>query len=126
MQLPSGEYIYWDNRGSLDDPPYVGFPRDSWDDTVPMETAVIGSAAEDGTYPVFVTNIFMIGIGGNPSWADSLASVQMYNGDQLLASAEAPLSPSCDAMPYWYIGNLIKTGSNYSWQPVHSCTDTMP
>ncbi len=54
VKMPSGDYIYWDNKGDLMASPYIYYPRDSYDDYLPMETIVIGNSAADGVYKVFV------------------------------------------------------------------------
>ena len=55
---------------------------DGFEPTEPIETIVIGSAAANGVYKVFVDNYGILDTSSywNDSWTNSLASVQMYNG----------------------------------------------
>jgi hypothetical protein len=71
VKAPSGAYYYYGNNGDLYGPPYIMFPRDSYDDLIPMETVVIGPAAANGVYKVFADRGYSV----NPSWTNSLAGV---------------------------------------------------
>jgi subtilisin family serine protease len=125
VKLPSGIYVGpLDYTGDLTDTPYVKNPRDSYSDMEPLETIVIGSLADNGTYSVIVDNFFF-GVSDyyNPSWTGSLASVQKYNG--ATASGTYTLPSPC-ASEYWHVGNLTKTGTSYTWTSVNSCIDTLP
>jgi hypothetical protein len=126
VKTASGIYIGPGDPGDLLDPPYVIFPRDSlWDRIFPAETIVIGNAAEDGVYKVFVERPNFDG-HWNPSWTGSQASVQSYSGATSV-SGHIPAPPSgCGTNRYWHVGNLSKSGTVYTWSKVDLCTNTRP
>jgi subtilisin family serine protease len=141
VKLPSGQYITpyeFDpcnfgscTTGDLSTSPYVKNPRDSYysisDSEMvlePVETIVIGSLADNGTYSVIVDRWGFENDLFNPSWQGSGASVQKYNG---ATSAGKYTPPStCDTSEFWYIGDLKKTGTSYTWTTVNTCSDTIP
>lgn len=128
VKQPAGTYIGFDNRGDLATTPFMRYARDSFDDFVPMETIVIGSAAANGVYRVFVDNPWGGGVPStvfNPSWTGSLASVQIYLGAAL--SQHYAIHPAtCAANEYWHVGNLTKSGTAYTWANVNTCSNTIP
>ena len=126
VSLPSGGYISSLDHGDLAGPPYVMFPRDSTDDFEPVETIVVGASAVNGTYKVFVDKYpATTSTTFNPSWAGSLASVQVYTAATLFRDYQAPPS-TCGTLRYWHIGNLAKNGNFYTWSNVNTCTGTLP
>ncbi len=139
VKSPSDHYFGPNDPGILTSAPYIKYPRDSIvfinDDeiepTEPTETIVIGSYAANGTYKVFVDNygkVFVDSFGvdyWNNSWTDSLASVQMYNGAASIGTFY-PAPPACGLNRYWYVGNLNKNGTSYTWTNVNTCSNTMP
>jgi hypothetical protein len=126
VKTPSKAYIGLGNPGDLLTTPYVRWPRDSGEDLLPMETIVIGASAPNGTYKVFVDKApYTAPAQWNPTWVGSLASFQAYNG------ATTGLTPhyankSCGTKRYWYVGDLKKTGTAYSWTYKNLCTDIKP
>ncbi len=124
VKLPSGSYVdpYF-NNGDLTGAPYVMNPRDTYNDLEPLETVVIGSAAENGVYKVFVDK-YPYSSTFNPSWTGSGASVQWANGGTLGAFYTVPAT--CDTNEYWYVGDLTKTGTSYTWTNQNVCSATMP
>lgn len=124
VKLPSGVYIYWGNQGELFANPFVIYPRDSFNDSEPVETTVIGSNAVNGVYKVFARNMWTGDIYWNDSWANSLASVQMYNGATPISTLAPP--DTCGTSEYWYVGDLKKTGTAYTWTQVNRCSTTRP
>jgi subtilisin family serine protease len=121
VKAPSGAYYYWGSNGDLMTAPYVFFPRDSYDDLIPMETVVIGPAAANGVYKVFVSKQY----SPNTNWANSIASVQGYSATTSIANYQAPPA-ACGTFTYWYVGNLTKNGNAYTWANVNTCTNTAP
>jgi hypothetical protein len=120
IRRPSGERVI-PGFGGLLLPPYIVHPRDSYGDLEPLETVVIGSAAADGPYKVYVRN------GGseyqNYFWGGSKASVQVYVGATPLRNYS---EPDCEYFPFWHVGNLVKNGNTYAWSQVNTCTFTEP
>jgi len=132
VKLPSGVYITpyeCDDEscttGDLMASPYVKNPRDSFIDYEPLETIVISSSATDGVYMVIVDKWFFESYMYNPSWSNSLASVQRYNGASS-AGTYAPAYTTCGINEFWHVGNLTKTGTSYAWTTVNTCSDIMP
>ncbi len=125
--MPDGSYIdpYW-NPGYLKMHPYVKSFRDSFDDHEPLETIVISSSAVDGLYKIIAEKHYLDDAYFNPSWQNSQASVQMYNGTASLGTFYAKPSSTCGTFRYWHVGNLTKTGSSYVWQNVNACSDFIP
>lgn len=134
VKLPSGQYITpyeFDpcnfgscTTGDLSTSPYVKNPRDSASDAEPVETVVIGRSAANGTYRVIADKWWFQDDSFNPSWKGSRASVQKYTG----ATAAGTYTPpsTCDTSEFWYVGDLKKTGTSYTWTPVNTCSDTIP
>lgn len=121
VKTPSGAYYYWGSNGDLMTTPYVFFPRDSYDDLIPMETVVIGPSAANGVYKVFVDKQFSV----NTNWANSLASVQVYSAANLIVNYQAPPA-ACGILQYWHVGNLTKNGNAYVWANVNVCQAVRP
>lgn len=127
VKLPSGSYIDPANTpGDLLTAPYVKAPRDSWDDLEPVETLVIASAAANGVYKVVVDNWPTGTTQYNDSWTNSLASVQLYNGAAALGNFYPTPPATCGLNRYWYVGNLTKTGTAYTWTNVNTCSNVKP
>jgi hypothetical protein len=128
VKLPSGIYIDPHfNPGTLVAAPYVKSPRDSYHDLEPVETIVIGSAAANGVYKVFVDNWPSGGSEYNDSWTNSLASVQMFNGAASIIGAFYAAPPAtCGLYEYWYLGDLTKAGTAYTWTSVNKCINARP
>ena len=138
VKLPSGQYItpydpcYFGSctTGDLSTSPYVKNPRDSYSISdselvlEPVETVVIGSLADNGIYSVIVDRWWIENYSFNPSWKGSKASVQKYKG----ATAAGTYTPpsTCDTSKFWYVGDLKKTGTSYTWTTVNTCSDTIP
>ena len=128
VKLPNGSYVEpFGNRGSLTASPFVHIPRDSYDDMRPLETAVVGSQATNGTYRVFVdkwvgatSSVF------NPSWSGSQASVQLYNGATSIGGGLKAPPSTCGTSRYWYVGDLVKSGTSYTWMNLNVCRSTTP
>jgi hypothetical protein len=130
VKSPSNGYFGWDNPGNLTGAPHITHPRDSIDSdgnpTEPTETIVIGSAAANGVYKVFVDNYWTGMSYWNNSWTNSLASVQMYNGATPIGTFYPAPPATCGLNQYWYVGNLNKNGTSYTWTNVNTCSNTMP
>jgi hypothetical protein len=124
VRLPSGTYVYWENPGDLITSPYVGWPRDSFNDLEPLETIVIGSQAANGVYRVFAHKFPWSSFYVGQTWTGSNASAQMYNGATILAMRSPPTS--CGANEYWYVGDLTKSGNSYTWTNKGTCSNTPP
>lgn len=127
VKLPNGSYIYWNNSGDLMASPYVIFPRNSDDSEgnyEPLETIVIGSSAANGVYKVFVVNPYYgSSTYFNSSWTGSDICAQIFNGAKPIGSL---YKTACTTSAIWYIGNLTKSGTSYTWTRVNTCTNTMP
>lgn len=126
VKLPSGSYVYWYNPGDLGTAPYVFYPRDSINDSEPLETIVIGSQATNGVYRVFAENYWTGRSYFNDSWANSLASVQMYNGAVAIGTFYPTPPATCGTNRYWYVGDLTKNGTSYTWTNKNTCSNTKP
>lgn len=135
VKSPSNEYFGPNNPGNLNGAPYIKYPRDSVvfnsdgtiEPTEPTETIVIGRDAANGTYKVFVDNYG----GTNPSywnnsWTNSLASVQMYNGAVSIGKFYSAPPTTCGSNHYWYIGDLNKNGTSYTWADKNTCSNVKP
>jgi thermitase len=125
VRQPSGTLIYWGNNGDLTGSPYVFYPRDSLDDLEPLETIVIGPSAANGAYRVFVDKWSSSTTDFNPSWANSLASVQVFKAAALFQNYQAAPG-TCGTLRYWHVGNLTKNGNTYTWTGVNTCSNTIP
>src|SRR5215207_1379606 len=120
--------------GSLTSAPFVYAPKDSSTlptrTSDPVETVIIGSQAANGTYKVIANkppDLSAFGGEWNPSWNGSQASVQMYNGAASLVGGGLKAVPStCGTNQFWYVGNLKKTGTSYTWTNQNLCTNTAP
>ena len=124
VKSPSGSYYYYGNNGDLVGSPYVFFPRDSLEDMEPVETVVIGPSAANGAYIVFVDRTPYSSYY-SPTWAGSLASLQVFSGATLAVNYQA--SASCGTTyRYWRVGTLTKNGNAYSWTASNTCTNTAP
>jgi hypothetical protein len=62
----------------------------------------------------------------NPSWNGSQASVQMYNGAARLGGGLKAVPSTCSTNQYWYVGDLTKSGTSYTWTNKNLCTNTEP
>jgi thermitase len=113
--------------GSLTSAPFVYAPRDSTSDFDPMETVIIGSQAANGTYKV-IANKWPDPAGEewNPSWSGSQASVQLYNGPASIGGGLKAVPSTCGTNQFWYVGNLTKSGTSYTWTNKNICTNTAP
>jgi thermitase len=106
---------------------YVFGPHDSLADGDPVETVVLGSAAPNGVYKVIATKPpDPAGPQWNPSWNGSQASVQMYNGAASLGGGLKKVPSNCGTNTYWYVGDLTKTGTSYTWRLENTCTNAAP
>jgi hypothetical protein len=128
LKLPDSRYVNpFNNRGSLTEAPFVNAPRDSFDDFSPVEGAVIGSQAADGTYKVVADKWpDPAGTAFNPSWSGSQASVQMYNGAASIGGGLKTAPSACDNRQYWYVGDLTKSGTSYTFTNTNVCTNSAP
>ena len=127
VKLPSGIYIDpVANPGDLLTSPFVTNPRDSFADSQPLETIVIGSAAANGLYRVVIDKFPFDGTVFNPSWTGSQASVQLYNGATVIGPFFSVPPASCTTQRFWHLGNLTKSGTSYTFSTVNTCTDTKP
>jgi hypothetical protein len=126
VKTPSGGYIGYSDKGDLMASPYIYYPRDSFDDYLPMETIVIGSSAADGVYKVYVDRFPYAG-SWNLDWTNSQASVVAYKaGIQLSGHYYAPPSACGSTNRYWYVGDITKSGTTLTWTSLNSCTNTQP
>jgi Subtilase family/Fervidolysin N-terminal prodomain len=118
--------------GSLTSAPFVYAPRDSSTlptTSDPVETVIIGSQAANGTYKVIANKPPDPSLAGgewNPSWKGSQASVQMYNGAASLGGGLKAVPSDCGTKQFWYVGNLTKSGTSYTWTNKNLCTNTAP
>jgi hypothetical protein len=130
IKSPAGVYYGWDNPGNLTRAPYIIHPRDSVDSdgypTEPTEAIIIGSAANNGIYRVFVDKFWTDTSYWNNSWTNSLASVQMYNGAAPIGTFYPAPPATCGLNRYWHVGNLNKNGASYTWTNVNTCSNTKP
>jgi thermitase len=130
VKTPAAEYIYWENPGSLTQMPYVMHARDSFNDLEPLETIVIGSAADDGVYAVFAYNAAFTDIFGlqylNPSWTGSGASVQTFKSASAFGVFYSAPPAGCGTNYYWYMGDITKSGTTYTWTPNNTCSNVSP
>ena len=125
--------------GSLTSAPFVYAPRDSSNlirdaqgaffNSDPVETVIIGSQAANGTYKVIANkppDLSPAGGEWNPSWNGSQASVQMYNGAASLGGGLKAVPSTCGTNQFWYVGDLTKSGTSYTWTNKNICTNTAP
>lgn len=125
VKTPSGSYIYYYTPGDLITAPFVRFSHDSYTDLEPLETIVIGPSAENGVYEIILWNQWGSSSYFNPSWAGSGAALQVYKASALFKNFNAPPG-ACTTQILWHVGKLTKSGNNYSWTNVNSCTNTWP
>jgi thermitase len=128
VKLPDGTYVDpFDNPGSLTAAPFVRAPRDSASDLNPVEGLIIGSQAANGIYKVIVNKFpDPAGTQLNPSWNSSQASVQMYNGAAKLGGGLKAVPSTCGTNQFWHVGDLVKSGTSYTWTNTNTCTNTKP
>jgi hypothetical protein len=90
---------------------------------------IIGSQAANGTYKV-IANKWPdpAGTQWNPSWNGSQASVQLYNGPASIGGGLKAVPSTCGTNQYWYVGDLTKSGTSYTWTNKNKnvCTNTQP
>src|SRR5215211_718521 len=130
---PNGFYA---PSGPLTQAPFTYFRHNSsFFDGNPLEMGVIGSQAADGTYKVVVQNSWRGDSASpspvfNPSWTGSQASVQIANGAAPLAASLGGglkrVPSTCGTTLFWYVGDLTKSGTSYSWTNKNLCTNTEP
>ena len=112
--------------GDLVGAPHVINPRDSYNDYEPLETVVIGSAAANGVYKVFLDSPWA-GYGQwSSTWTGSGASVQIYSGATAIGTFYSAPPAACGANEFWYVGDLTKNGSAYTWTGKNTCSNTKP
>jgi subtilisin family serine protease len=128
VKLPDGTSVDpVNNKGSLAAALFVNAPRDSYGDYSPVEGVVIGIQAANGTYKVVADKWpDPAGSDFNPSWSGSQASVQMYNGDTSIGGGLKTAPSTCGNRRFWYIGDLAKSGSSYTFTNKNVCTNTEP
>ncbi|HXG22241.1 MAG TPA: S8 family serine peptidase [Methylomirabilota bacterium] len=129
VKLPAGSYIDpFVNPGDLITSPFVRNPRDSLNDSQPLETIVINAAAANGVYKVVIDRWYSpTGPIFNPSWVGSQASVRIYNGATPIPLFYGAPPASCTtSTEFWHVGNLTKNGATYTWTNVNTCTNTKP
>jgi len=126
VKLPSGVHIGWDNPGNLAASPFVKFPRDSYNDLIPMETLVIGSGAANGVYKVFAGKWSLDTMSFDPSWTGSGASAQLYNGATSIGPFYASPPAKCGTLRYWHVADLTKSGTSYTVTNRNTCSNTLP
>ncbi len=128
VELPDSNIVE-PPAGSLTSAPFVYAPRDSTSDFDPVETVIIGSQAANGTYKV-IANKWPdpAGTQWNPSWNGSQASVQLYNGPASIGGGLKAVPSTCGTNQYWYVGDLTKSGTSYTWTNKNKnvCTNTAP
>ena len=127
VKLPDDSYVdpYF-NPGDLVGAPHVINPRDSYNDYEPLETVVIGSAAANGVYKVFLDSPWA-GYGQwSSTWTGSGASVQIYSGATAIGTFYSAPPAACGANEFWYVGDLTKNGSAYTWTGKNTCSNTKP
>jgi subtilisin family serine protease len=121
VKAPSG-YYYWGNPGDLLTTPYIFYARDSANDLVPMETTIIGSPAATGIHKVFVDRYPYSG-SFNQTYAGSKIQFQVFNGAAAVARYD---TCPCTTQRYWYIGDLTKTATGYTWANKNLCQVAAP
>jgi hypothetical protein len=129
VRLPDGSFVQavQGSQGSLTSAPFVSAPRNSTSDLDPMEGLIIGSQAADGTYKIIGFKWpDPAGTQWNPSWNGSQASVQMYNGAAKLGGGLKKVPSTCGTNPLWYVGDLTKSGTSYTWTNKNLCTNIVP
>jgi hypothetical protein len=122
VKAPSGSYYYYSNPGDLLTTPYIFYPRDSHNDLVPMETIIIGSPAATGIHKVFVGRYPYSG-SHNQTYAGSKIQFQVFNGAAAVARYD---TCPCATQEFWYIGDLTKTATGYTWANKNLCQAVAP
>jgi len=129
VKLPDGNYIraVEGSQGDLATPPFVRNSVNSLSHRQPVEGAVIGEPAANGTYKVIAHKWpDPAGTQWNPSWNGSQASVQMYNGAASIGGGLKAVPSTCGTNQFWYVGDLTKSGTSYTWTNKNLCTNTAP
>ena len=137
VKQPSGTVISWANKGDLLTSPYVYYPRDSaggeeGEDAgylIPMETIVVGGSAANGTYKVFVDRSPYDGSLWNQTYSGSAAAVQVYKGASALSGhyyIPGGSATPCTTQRYWYVGDIVKSGTTYTWTSKNLCQAAIP
>ena len=129
VRLPDGNYIrpVEGSNGDLATPPFVRSSLNSLSHRQPVEGAIIGEPAANGTYKVIAHKTpDPAGTQWNPSWNGSQASVQMYNGPASLGGGLKAVPSTCGTNQFWYVGDLTKSGTSYTWTNKNICTNTQP
>src|SRR5215218_5815668 len=129
VKLPDGNYIraVEGAQGDLATPPFVRNSVNSLDHRQPVEGAIIGEPAANGTYKVIAHKWpDPAGTQWNPSWNGSQASVQMYNGAASIGGGLKAVPSTCGTNQFWYVGDLTKSGTSYTWTNKNLCTNTAP
>jgi hypothetical protein len=54
--------------------------------------------------------------------------VQLYNGPASIGGGLKAVPSTCGTNQYWYVGNLTKSGTSYTWTNKNKnvCTNTAP
>lgn len=126
MALPDGTIIDPFNGGNFKASPYAWRPRDSFDDYQPVETLLIGNQAMDGIYKVYVGNPWVGANFWNGRWTNSLASVAIYNGATQIGTFYSGPPGTCGTNLVWYVGDLVKKGTLYTWANKNVCQNNIP
>jgi subtilase family protein len=125
---PDGLYP---NSGPLTEAPFMYFRNNQGEDN-PLGLGIIGSQAADGPYKVVISKLGCpLCTFYNPSWTGSQASVQISNGAAPLAAQLGGglkrVPSTCGTNTYWYVGDLTKSGTSYTWTNNENlCTTTLP
>jgi subtilisin family serine protease len=132
VTLPDGDHVT-SPGGHLAVPPFVSAPFSSESGGMnPLETAIIGSQAPDGTYKISAWKWSAPEIADySPLFKGSQASVQMYNGSARLGGGLKRVPSTCGTDQslfgqWWYVGDLTKDGTSYTWTKQNLCTNTAP
>jgi len=130
VKLPNGDYIsdYQSPDGTVDTGdlttnPYVMSGTSPGNTYEPLSSIVIAAQANDGEYPVFVDNYPNLGYF-NSSWNNSVAAIHVFDG--ITSKATLMVPANCGNKEYWKVGKLVKSGGNYTWTSINSCTNTPP
>jgi hypothetical protein len=131
LKDPSGTYYGDDHEGALSTPPYIFYPRNSYSNVlftseacVPMETIIIGDPASNGVYKVFVDR-YVSSSRFNQTYAGSQIQFQAFNGTTAIPGAVNLRCP-CTTQQYWYIGDINKSDSIYTWTSKNLCPVVKP
>ncbi|WP_457630662.1 YfaP family protein [Oceanithermus sp.] len=94
--------VYYDQMGDKDNFPYAELDRDDTDGEGPERIEI--TRLQNGTYSYAVE-----WFAGEGSWADSRATVNVYDGDRLVASFNAPADrnePDASGKEWWYVFDI--------------------